>query len=205
MRHAGKNLLLYHLTMRYLEHMIRADQEELRTAAANNEHISLQSMEKRLRAELPNITNGNADQKIYIRGVADRIDNKGGVVRIIDYKTGAMQPTELKITSWDEPVTDPLKEKSFQLLCYAWLYHQENPDEQRLQPGIISTRAPGKGLHTINHQDSKEGIRREHLAEFTTALQALIQDLLDPSRPFTQTEDPDLCKYCAFRVTCRRQ
>ncbi len=204
MMHAGKNLLLYHLTMRYLEHVIRADQEELKVAAAKNEQISLQAMEKRLQADLP-VHTGGAKQKVHIRGVADRIDKKGGLVRIIDYKTGAIQPVELKITTWAEPLEDPAKEKSFQLLCYAWLYHQQNPDEHRLQPGIISTRAPGKGLHTINHTDSKEGIRREHLAEFTTALQAMIRDILDPSLPFTQTEDTGLCKYCAFRVTCRRQ
>ena len=204
MMHAGKNLLLYHLTMRYLEHVIRADQQELRAAAAKNEHISLQAMEKQLRAELP-LKEEGAEHEVYIRGVADRIDKKGEVVRIIDYKTGAVQQSELKIDTWDEALADPSKEKSFQLLCYAWLYHQQNPDEQQLQPGIISTRAPGKGLHTIIHQDSKAGIRGDHLAEFTAALQALIREMLDPSRPFTQTEDPDLCKYCAFRVTCRRQ
>ncbi len=204
MMHAGKNLLLYHLTIRYLEHAIKADQEELRAAADKNAHISLLAMEKRLRATLP-VADGEVEYQVYIQGVADRIDKKGGVVRIIDYKTGAVQPGELRITSWAEPLEDPAKEKSFQLLCYAWLYHQEHPDEQQLQPGIISTRAPGRGLYTINHQDSREGIRGEHLAEFTTALQALVREILDPSRPFTQTEDPDMCKYCAFRVTCRRQ
>ncbi len=204
--HAGKNLLLYHLTIRYLEHVIRADQEELRAAAVKNEHISLKAMEKRLWAAMPGGMNGNAGQKIHLKGVADRIDTKGGVVRIIDYKTGAVQAAELKIATWDEPLTEPSKEKSFQLLCYAWLYHQQNPNEPGLQPGIISTRAPGKGLHTIKHPDCTEGIiGAAHLAEFTTALQALIKDILDPSKPFTQTEDPDLCKYCAFRVTCRRQ
>lgn len=206
MMHAGKNLLLFHLTMRYLEHVIRADQKELRAAAAKNEHITLEAMEKRILAAMPGDMNGNAGQKVHIKGVADRIDKKGGLLRIIDYKTGAVQAAELKIATWDEPLTEPSKEKSFQLLCYAWLYHQQHPDEQRLQPGIISTRAPGKGLHTIKHPDCTEGIiGASHLAEFTTSLQALIKEILDPYRPFTQTEDPELCKYCAFLVTCRRQ
>ena len=38
--------------------------------------------------------------------------------------------------------------------------------------------------------------------EFRTRLDALLQELYDPSVPFTQAQDPDICTYCDFRNLC---
>lgn len=201
--HSGKNLLLYHLTIRYLQNLLKAEQEEIRAASAENVHITLHSLEEKLRTSLP-VSAASDESQVTIKGLADRIDRKGGVFRIIDYKTGNINPAELKISDWSEPVTDPAKEKSFQLLCYAWMAHRIYPDERQLEPGIISTRTPGKGLQTLQHPGGKGILTKEHLDSFEEALKGLILEILDPSKPFNQTEDEQNCRYCAFRVTCRR-
>ncbi len=199
----GKNLLLYHLTNRYLHNMLKAERQDIRDAAQVNRHITLVSVEEFLKATLL-VPESSGQRQVTLRGLADRTDRKGDVVRIIDYKTGAVKQSELTFKDWSEPLNDPGKAKSFQLLCYAWLFHKNHPGETRLEPGIISTRTPGRGSLTLVHPEGKGVLEPGHLLLFEEALQQLVAHILDPSSPFTQTDDEENCRYCPFRVSCRR-
>src|SRR5690625_5506670 len=61
------------------------------------------------------------------------------MLRIIDYKTGAVDSTNLSVTDWDKLISDKGKSQAFQVLTYAWLYMQNNTTEN-LQAGILSMR-----------------------------------------------------------------
>ncbi len=199
----GKNLLLYHLTKRYLYNMLKAEERQIRSSLAAGQPLSLLSVEESLKTALP-VPGAPGVREVTIRGLADRIDRKGGAVRIIDYKTGTVKPGELSFKDWADPLTDPAKAKSFQLLCYAWLYHKNYPEEERLEPGIVSTRTPANGPMTLTHPEGKGIILAGHLSLFEEALRKLLTEILDPSRPFLQTENEESCRYCPFIVSCRR-
>ncbi len=201
---SGKNLLLYHLVKRYIENQLKAENEHIREANEQNQFLTVLALESKLKATLNvSLPDGNI-YDVLIKGLADRIDRVGGVVRVIDYKTGRIGSSELSFREWDEPFTNSDKSKNFQLLCYAWMYHKMHPEESYIEPGIISTRTPAKGSQTMKHPGGKGILQPQHLAEAEDALKQLISEILNPAQDFTQTRDLDRCKYCNFMVLCGR-
>ena len=201
---SGKNLLLYHLVKRYIENQLKAENEYIRKASENNQFLTVLALESKLKATLQVALPSGTTVDVLIKGLADRIDRLGGVVRVIDYKTGRIGSSELSFREWEEPFTNSDKAKNFQLLCYAWMYHKMHPEQNDIEPGIISTRTPAKGSQTMKHPGGKGVLQPQHLAEVEKALHQLISEILDPSQDFIQTQDVDKCKYCNFKVLCGR-
>jgi hypothetical protein len=99
--------------------------------------------------------------------------------------------------------TDPEFSQAFQLMMYAWLYHQEHPEEQSLAAGIISLRTPGDGPAMFKPPGA-DHIDTDVLESFEEELIRLIKEIFDPNTPFTQTDQEQRCKYCTFREICNR-
>ena len=201
---SGKNLLLYHLVKRYIENQLNAEKQHIQEASEKNQFITVLALESKLKATLRVSLPDGTMPDVLIKGLADRIDRVGNVVRVIDYKTGRIGSGELSFREWDEPFINSDKAKNFQLLCYAWMYHQMNPDASDIEPGIISTRTPAKGSQTMKHPGGKGVLQPQHFSEVETALHQLIREIMDESQDFTQTPDVEKCKYCNFKVLCGR-
>ena len=53
----------------------------------------------------------------------DRIDTYDGITRIIDYKTGLVNKSDVTISDWDLILSDYKNiAKAFQLLTYAYIF-----------------------------------------------------------------------------------
>jgi hypothetical protein len=72
-----------------------------------------------------------------------------------------------------------------------------------LQSGNISLRKISEGVMEVSLPDNLP-LTAESLAIFGEIMTILIEEILDPEVPFDQTEDPDICTYCAFRTICSR-
>ena len=96
----------------------------------------------RFRINFPGI-----DFPIKIKGIVDRIDEFDGVTRIIDYKTGKVNATDLKVLNFEEIRTVKYS-KAIQILLYAYMYSQNNSlkTDGALEAGIISFKNSGKNL-----------------------------------------------------------
>jgi CRISPR/Cas system-associated exonuclease Cas4 (RecB family) len=140
---------------------------------------------------------GDAGQIIYLGGFADRIDELDGEVRIIDYKTGVVNDKFLKINAPAEILEKEKMGKTLQLLMYKYLARDTYPSKT-MRPGIISLRTPSKGLFELI-------IEKEGMDETEAFFQAMVNDLIDPEKPFQKTEDIRKCKYCDFQTLCNRQ
>ncbi len=202
--HAGKNLLLYHLTRRFIENLLKAEKAAIGRAKKTGQKITLLSLEEYLKARLEIQQQGGVNKKVTIAGKADRTDRMGNVVRVIDYKTGKIQNHELSYAEWEIPFSKSDKAKNFQLLCYAWLYYQAHPGENQIEPGIISTRNPAKGLQTMKHPGGEGILQPDDLLAFEEGLKQMIREIMDPSVPFRQTGEGKNCSYCMFSNLCRR-
>ncbi len=200
----GKNLLLYHLCHRYLENMLLKEKEFLQEAASENRHLTLGSLEEPLRASLEVTGHSGGSEKVIIAGKADRIDRIGEVLRIIDYKTAKIYDQDLSLKEWQEAVSDSQKTKCFQLLSYAWLYWQNHRETPKIEPGIISVRNPREGSWVMKHPGGKGALNGDHLIEFEKELREMIREIMDPSTPFTQTDNEDNCSYCLYKRVCNR-
>jgi hypothetical protein len=195
----GKNLLTLKVALKFISNFLDAEIAAIAISDKKAEPYIIKSLEQELEMEM---MVGN--ETIRIKGKADRIDSVGKVTRIVDYKTGLANNNELKFDDWDLIRTDAGLSKSFQLLMYAYLYQKTNPHiKENIQSGIITFRELSAGLKPVK-ANGAEYLDETILKEFEAQLQILLSEIIDPSVPFTQTEDVNNCIYCSFRGICNR-
>jgi len=180
-----------HYLNKFIDHEIQASQNH------QQELIILgveQNLERILKIEQNLIT-----KEILIKGNADRIDEINGVIRILDYKTGAIDKSKVKIPKKkDEEInnlfTKSEHDKAMQLYVYHWLYRENS--NAHAQAGIVSFR-----LIKAPYVMLKQEITEELDADFQT----FISQIFDPKIPFTQTNDEKNCSYCIYQDICSRK
>ncbi|MGB6151045.1 MAG: PD-(D/E)XK nuclease family protein [Pricia sp.] len=155
-----------------------------------NHQIKILGLEEKLQVtlDIPEIK-----FPIRLKGKLDRIDEKDGTLRIIDYKTGSVSPTQTEIIDWPIITAEYDHSKAFQLLCYALMYHTEKPIAS-LEAGIISFKKLGAGLIRFATKPKKGSrtkeyaITQETLEQFTRQLERLVIEICDINIPFTEKE-----------------
>ncbi len=193
---SGKNLLAFRVSLTFIRNFLSREEELL--SAGGTLFISELEKEMKGQLEMEGIS-------VKIKGKADRIDRTGGGIRIIDYKTGKAEDRELTVKDWNELLTDCRLDKSFQLLCYAWLYNYERVSkEEPFVSGIITFRELSAGLKTVTVPGKKNNLDKPSLDDFETVLRELISDLFRKEKPFIQTPDIKNCEFCAFQTLCKR-
>ena len=137
-----------------------------------------------------------------LKGKADRIDRQGGKVRIIDYKTGILKDTEVKVPSQIDSIAD-IPEKAMQLLIYKYLYLKEHPD---VKPETVTAALFGLKNQRVCYElkvDLPE-LNDNFMGTMDQLLTSAIADLLDRSKPFAQPTDTKVkpCHFCDFKRIC---
>ncbi len=181
----GKNLIAFHVVVRYIERFLALEIEEIK-----NHRIKILSLEKKIKVavELPEV-----DYPVNLKGKLDRIDEVDGVLRIIDYKTGRVDTKNVEIVDWDNLTRNYDNSKAFQLLCYALMYHSENPLAE-MEAGLFSFKNQSAGIMLFATKPTKGsrtkdyGITKETLAHFSAELKKLILEILDKQIPFIEKE-----------------
>ena len=188
---SGKNILLKKVIHRLIRQVLENDKVNL--------PFKIIDLECSLYGEL-NLNNGT---KIKLKGKIDRIDVKDNITRIIDYKTGTVKIKKLteKNTDFyfDDMLENPDYKESFQGYFYAHLYKKLNP-ESNVIVGIYPMKKFKEGIMLIND----EFITEETYTEFENHLIELINEIYDPSKKFTQTDDLKRCEYCPYKDICKR-
>ena len=186
----GKNLIVTEVVKRYCQQLLDWDC----AALEHGEVIELLEVETQheLFLNLPQLK-----APVKLKGVVDRIDRCNGVLRVIDYKTGNVQPGDLNLDDWSSITASEKKEKAFQLLTYAYMHYKRdsgiNPMDGQAIAGIISFKNFGQGLMTYAFKPKKntriEEINAEVLEKYEHQLFGLIQELLNPELPFVAASD----------------
>lgn len=173
----GKFLLVFNVIIKYLENFIDIEIRQLQRHT-----IKLLALEEKYDVQL-NIP--ELDFPVKLKGTLDRVDEFDGTTRIIDYKTGRVEPKNVKLTDWEELITNYDKSKAFQLLCYALLYCKKH-DTSSVLAGIYSFKNLGKGLFSFSQDNNNPLIDAEVLSTFETYLKQLILEICNPSLPLTE-------------------
>lgn len=137
-----------------------------------------------------------------ISGVIDRIDIYNECLRIIDYKTGRVTASELKVANADPDLAE-VPDKWFQVMLYAWAYSRKTSNTLLLQSGIFPLRHLGADLMPTSWGGASL-ISPEQINAFEILLKQLIQELLNPQVPFIAKHDSKLCQVCPFAETCQQ-
>ena len=145
--------------------------------------------------------------KMRLHGFADRIDKVGDEIRIIDYKTGKVNPYDVKINDKVEGITG-MAEKSIQLLMYKYLYLSENSEhpeisEQLIKPGIVGFQKLSHGIYNLEISETHE-LSQSFKETCDKYFNEFLEELFNKDIPFTQTEDTKNCSFCDFKNLCKR-
>ncbi|WP_309597746.1 RecB family exonuclease [Flavobacterium oreochromis] len=177
----GKNLLAYEVAKRNISNFLKQEKSSIREGDA----VKVLKLETTLLVELQD---SRLPYTVKLSGNVDRIELRNNVVRIIDYKTGKVEPNSLKITSWDGLTTDLKNEKIIQLLCYALMYQKEMNDFP-MEVGIISFKNMKAGFMPFGFKVDKElttQITTEILENFKSELIQLILEILNTEIDFIE-------------------
>lgn len=181
----GKNLIAYHVVERYISNFLDMEMED-----AKHHEIKIIGIEQKLSIALD--ISGIA-YPIILKGKLDRIDQRDGQIRIIDYKTGKVESKNVEIIDWEAITNDYDYSKAFQLLCYAVMFDAEHTVET-IESGIISFKNLNAGLLRFATKPSKGSRVKEHiitpetLVLFKTELSRLIVEICNPAIPLTEKE-----------------
>ncbi len=186
------------IMVKYMKAILKYDQI--------NGDFKVLNLERKYLAGIPvNTTEGL--QTIAIGGYIDRVDEKDGVIRLIDYKTGKDEKKVISIESFFDRDNKKRNKAAMQTMLYAKLFQSENPAIRKpLKPGIFNI----KEIYDPNFNPflilDKEEIQdyREFAETFENGLSELIGEIFDPNKPFDQTEDLEKCTYCPYREICGR-
>ncbi len=177
----GKNLLIREALTGMLRNFLRQEKARLKAAEERGEKVEILALEEELETTLY-LSSGQA---VKIRGIADRIDRWNGEIRVTDYKSGGVQASEVKFREMDELRQPGLKNKSLQLMTYAYLYLQNNPGAEKVYPSIISLRNAREGDFPLEYQ-RQQGVGGSLLEEFEAFLRGILEEVFDPGLAFTE-------------------
>jgi ATP-dependent helicase/DNAse subunit B len=198
----GKNFLIVKVAENMVKRFLSAEKKYLELSGNS---IKILMLEESLGTSIEIFDPSTKEPfKVNIHGNADRIDKVGGLVRIIDYKTGKVESNDLKIENISVLRSKAEPGKLLQVLAYALMFTEMQTEPiNQLISGIISLRKTTSYLikTDINKQDV---IDSEALKAFKTELESIIGSIYSTDEPFEQTTDREACRLCAFNSICNR-
>ena len=181
----GKNLIVFEVAKRYILNFINLEIQEIN---AGNE-IEIVQIETKLTMSVPI---EELEFPVNLRGIVDRVDRYNGKLRIIDYKTGNVQQSDLEITDWETMTEDYKHSKAFQVLAYAAMI-SKSVDFKSAEAGIISFKNMNSGFLSFGTKTNPRSPRNNEITDevlntFLEELKKLVKEICDPNIPFIEKE-----------------
>ena len=177
----GRNLLAFEVAKRNVSNFLKVELESIK----NGDAIKILHLEKACERILEH---PSLPFPIKISGKADRIEERNGVIRIVDYKTGKVEKTSVTLKSW-KGLTDEIKnDKIIQILAYAYMYENE-ANGKPIETVIISFKNLKSGFLPFNFKDGKEEttiINEDILSNYKEQMVLLLNEILDVNVPFEE-------------------
>ena len=195
----GNNLLIANVLKKYIVRFIDMEKQ-------NTPYIYLGS-EKEYKIKFP-LYEGRF--KVNIKGYIDRVDEKEGKIRIMDYKTGS---GGLSFNSLEEVFRHNMDKRPkyvLQTFLYALLYKGKAGGKE-IQPGIIYLKDIFKQgfdstltLKVDKYKTFPVTSFNAFEEEFTNRLAECLEEIFRPEVPFYQCSNTKPCEYCTFKTICNR-
>ncbi len=153
---------------------------------------------------------------VNIGGTIDRIDKRGEVVRILDYKTGIDKKDFYDIHSLfslagDEKTNTNRNKAAFQTFLYGLIYKRAVPEfKGKVEAGLFNVReiySKNFNYLLVQKQEKSKKIIDDispYLPDFEEELKKLLEEIFSFKGSFSQTDDESKCRFCTFKDLCRR-
>ena len=149
---------------------------------------------------------------LRIGGNIDRIDEKEGSLRIIDYKTGKGSEKERTLGALED-LFDRQRGKNrpkeiLQILMYGLMYHPAAPVRGAIYH-IRDMFGKGEKMEVMTPGEDKKKypftLDEEVRKAFRQKLTGVLEEMFDPGVPFDQTDREELCRQCPYRQLCEKE
>lgn len=180
----GKNRLIFEVAKKYVDRFLNLELDNLK----KGDQIKIIATEQRLETMLQL---ESIDFPIRLKGTVDRIDEFNGTLRIVDYKTGFVQGSNLKFVEID----DHKYEKAIQVMLYSLLYLENYSldDDQTIEAGIYSMRNLKSGFLKVNFSEKFRGkdhiVNKERIQSSAERINQIIAEIFDPNIAFKEPEE----------------
>jgi len=183
----GRNLLAFEVAKRNVSNFLKMELANIQDGDA----IKILKLEERFEHDL---LHADLPFPVKIGGSVDRIEehSKQGEVpkiRIIDYKTGKVEASNVVLKTWNALTSDIKNDKIIQILAYAFIY-ESYAEGKEIEAGIISFKNLKSGFLPFKFIDIDKSettvVNREIAENYKEQLVVLLKEILDPNIPFTE-------------------
>jgi hypothetical protein len=177
----GRNLLAFEVAKRNVSNFLKMELESIR----NEDAIQIIALEQTFEREF---VHPGLPFPVLIKGNVDRIELRNGKVRIIDYKTGKVEKTNVILKSWNGLTQEIKNDKIIQVLAYAFMFENKMKDIP-VEVGIISFKNLKSGFLPFGFKEEKEltiTITAEILRSYLEEIALLLNEIFDVAIPFEE-------------------
>jgi hypothetical protein len=177
----GRNLLAFEVAKRNVSNFLKVELECIK----EGDVIKILAIEETFERTL---THPSLPFPVLIKGNVDRIEQRNGIIRIIDYKTGKVDKANVVLKNWDGLVTDIKNDKIIQVLAYAFMY-ENNAKGLPIEAGIISFKNLKSGFLPFGFKEEKDVnsiINSEIMKDYLEQIVLLLNEILDITIPFEE-------------------
>ena len=177
----GRNLLAFEVAKRNVSNFLKVELESIKAGDA----IKIIALEETFQRTL---THTSLPFPVLIKGNVDRIEERNGTIRIIDYKTGKVEKASVTLKTWKGLTEDIKNDKIIQVLAYAFMYENESKGKP-IEAGIISFKNLKSGFLPFNlkeERDSEFIINDAIMNNYLEQIVLLLQEILDQKIPFEE-------------------
>lgn len=177
----GRNLLAFEVAKRNVSNFLKVEMESIK----NGDAIKIIALEETFERTLHH---PSLPFPVLIKGNVDRIEERNGKIRIIDYKTGKVDKANVTLKTWTGLSDDIKNDKIIQVLAYAFMY-EEKANSVPMEAGIISFKNLRSGFLPFNLKEEKEAvliIDDAILSNYLDQMVLLLNEILDETIPFEE-------------------
>ncbi|RVT78296.1 PD-(D/E)XK nuclease family protein [Flavobacterium sufflavum] len=177
----GRNLLAFEVAKRNVFNFLKVELECIKAGDA----IKIIALEQTFGRTL---NHPDLPFPVLIKGNVDRIEERNGIIRIIDYKTGKVEKTSVSLKTWNGLTQELKNDKIIQVLAYAFMYEPE-ANGKSIEAGIISFKNLKSGFLPFQFKEDKDVqqvINDEIMTNYLEQIVLLLKEILDSDKSFEE-------------------
>lgn len=192
LEYSGMQKVILAIVEAYVEIILNKDETDA--------PFTILSLEEKITTTLEFELNGKKEQ-VKLFGFIDRIDERNGITRIVDYKTGGDKLTFSTIEKLFDTDGKNINKALIQTLIYTYAYEKQS-GKTEVEPNlfIVKTMADNK----VHFNSRKLVLSNAYLEEvkpiFLEELQAKVAELFNLDIPFKASEVPDNYMYSKYKT-----
>ncbi len=196
----GENKLEYLVMSQKLQSFLKWELSEVKKLEKQGRFITIVSLEQKYKASISGIQTPDGTP-VVLSGFIDRIDRVGNELRIVDYKSGSVDQSDLNLAEL-LGFTGGKKGKALQLLVYGLLVGQQSPEylSEGFTVGNVSLKNISKGLINVRIKKDKKyqevKITSEFSEEIKESFNTIFQEMMHGIEYFQHDEDAKYCDFC---------